>query len=161
MRQQPTADLCDAHSDVIQIAHPGLGSYGGKPGCAGPIRTVRCFEDNSRVRDVLRSPGEGAVLVVDGAGSMGCALLGDKLGGWAVDNGWAGIIVHGCVRDTEAQKKLPIGLFALAAHPMASRKQGRGELDVSVAFLGVRFEPGDTLVADADGLIVLPGGLLE
>lgn len=149
-----TADLCDAHANEIHILHPGLHRFGDRPACAGPIRTVRCFEDNSRVRELVQQPGGGAVLVVDGAGSYGCALMGDKLAGWAVDNGWAGIVINGCIRDSQEINGLPLAVRALATHPLASRKEGRGEADVPVSFLGVRFVPGAWLAMDEDGLIV-------
>ncbi len=95
-----TTDLCDAHGDALAVAAPIFSSFGGAARCAGPIATVRCFEDNSKVREALESPGQGRVLIVDGAGSLRCALVGGMLGELGATNGWAGIVVNGCVRDT-------------------------------------------------------------
>ena len=150
-----TADLCDQHPEVV-VAAPVLRSFGGRRRFAGAIATVRCFEDNSLVRERLAEPGGGRVLVVDGAGSMRCALVGDLLGALGVKNGWAGVVVHGCVRDTAALGALDLGVLALAAHPAKSVKRGEGERDVVVAFAGVMFRPGAWLYADEDGVVVAP-----
>jgi regulator of ribonuclease activity A len=151
-----TTDLCDDHAAVIQVLEPGLRSFGGRAACSGPIRTVRAFEDNSMVRAALGEPGAGAVLVVDGGGSLRCALLGDQLAAGAVENGWAGVVVWGAVRDTAALAALPLAVFALAAHPMRSVKRGTGDRDIPLRFGGATFTPGHWLAADADGLIVAP-----
>jgi regulator of ribonuclease activity A len=150
-----TADLSDACPDAA-IAEPGLIDFGGTPRFAGPIRTVRCFEDNSHVRAALETPGDGAVLVVDGGGSLRCALLGDRLGALAIANGWAGVIVNGCVRDTAELARMDLGVRALASNPRRSGKGGDGELDVTVSFRGIDFTPGHRLYADLDGILVLP-----
>ncbi len=149
----PTADLSDAHPQV-QIAEPVFRNYGGQAAFCGPAVTVRVFEDNTPVRAVLETPGQGRVLVVDGGASLNCALLGDQLGTLAVQNGWAGVVINGCVRDTAALAGLPLGVKALAAHPRRSGKGGSGEQDVSLMFAGVGIEPGHWVYADADGLLV-------
>lgn len=149
-----TADLCDEHADRVSIADPVFRAYGGRAAFAGPITTLRVFEDNVLVRAALEEPGDGRVLVVDGAGSMRCALLGDQLAALAADNGWAGVVVNGCIRDSADIGGIDIGVRALTTMPLKSRKLGRGERDVPVAFAGVLFEPGHHLYADEDGLLV-------
>lgn len=148
-----TADLSDQHPDAL-IADPGLSDFGGVRRFAGPIRTVRCIEDNSLVRVALEGPGMGAVLVVDGGGSLRCALLGDQLGTLAMENGWSGVIVNGCVRDSADLGTMDLGVKALATHPRKSVKRGEGERDVAVSFLGVEFSPGAMVYADGDGVVV-------
>ncbi len=117
-----TADLCDAHEAQVAVAAPIFRSFGGRPRFHGPIATLRCFEDNSLVREWLAQPGAGRVLVVDGGGSLRCALLGDQLGALGVKNGWSGVIVHGCVRDTVALGAMDLGVLALAAAPAEERQ---------------------------------------
>lgn len=151
-----TADLCDRHPDKIAIATPGLRSFGGRRRFHGAIATVRCFEDNSLVRERLGEPGGGRVLVVDGGASMKCALVGDQLGALAAKCGWSGIVVWGCVRDAAALATQDLGILALATHPLRSVKRGLGERDVAVNFGGVVFQPGAYLYADEDGLVVAP-----
>lgn len=148
-----TADLCDAHPQV-QVAAPILGSFGGAAAFAGPIETVACFEDNSIVRETIETPGNGRVLVVDGGGSLRCALVGDRVAADALENGWVGIVVNGCVRDTDALADLDIGVLALDAHPRRSEKRGEGRRGSAVRFAGVEFRPGTWLYADGDGVIV-------
>ena len=148
-----TTDLCDAHPGV-QVAEPVFRHFGGRRRFAGPVATVLCLEDNSRVREAVGEPGAGRVLVVDGGASLQCALLGDLLGEKAVGNGWSGVIVNGCVRDSARLGELPLGVMALATHPRRSEKRGHGERDVAVRFAGVTFHPGDFLYADEDGLIL-------
>ena len=148
-----TPDLCDAHPDV-SVADPLFRDFGGRTAFCGKIRTVRCLEDNSRVRDLLGEDGHGHVLVVDGGGSLRRSLLGDQLAALAIENGWAGVLVNGGVRDVEALALLPIGIKALAATPMKTQKRGLGEADVSLSFAGVDFAPGLWLYADANGVIV-------
>jgi regulator of ribonuclease activity A len=149
------ADLCDANEDEIEVCELQMRDYGGRTACSGPIRTVRCHEDNSLVKATLAEPGEGCVLVVDGGGSLHRALLGDMLGADAVKNGWAGVVVNGAVRDTAVLGTLDLGVKALGSHPMRSVKRGEGMVDVPVAFGGVVFVPGDRLYADEDGIAVL------
>jgi regulator of ribonuclease activity A len=154
----PTADLSDAHPQA-QIAEPVFRDYGGRVDFAGPACTVRVFEDNTLVRSVLETAGEGQVLVIDGGASLNCALLGDQLGTLAVQNGWAGVLLNGCVRDTAALATLPLGVKALAAHPRRSGKGGSGEQGVSLIFAGVTIEPGHWVYADADGVLISPEAL--
>jgi regulator of ribonuclease activity A len=151
-----TTDLCDAHPEALAVATPVFRSFGGRRRFAGAIATVRCFEDNSLVRERLDEPGGGRVLVVDGGGSFRCALLGDQLGALGVRNGWNGVVVWGCVRDTEALAAMDLGVLALAAHPLKSVKRGQGEREVALNFAGVTFRPGQMLYADADGVVVAP-----
>ena len=155
------ADLCDAHDPDLQVAEPRLVDFGGSTRFGGSIRTVKAFEDNSLVRQALSEPGEGQVLVVDGGGSLCCAMLGDRLGALAVNNGWQGVVLNGCVRDTEELSRLSLGVRALAAHPRKSLKRNEGQRDVVVRFLGVAFEPGHHLYADRDGLVVSSGPLVS
>ena len=151
-----TADLCDANPDVVQVADPVLRAFGGTPAFCGGVATVRVFEDNVLVRAALGEPGKGRVLVVDGGGSLRCALLGDNVAALAHSSGWAGIVVHGCIRDSVAISTIPIGIRALATSPRKSDKRGEGKRDVVVSFAGVAFEPGAYVYADEDGLIVAP-----
>lgn len=149
----PVTDLCDEFSDELQIAEPIFTDFGGLDAFCGPIRTLKVFEDNSLVRSELETAGEGRVLVVDGGGSKRCALLGGNLAKLAEDNGWAGVVVYGCVRDVNEIEDCDIGVKALAAHPLKSRKQDIGELELDLRFAGVVFREGDWLYADLDGLV--------
>ena len=149
-----TTDLCDEHADSLRIMAPLFGDYGGRNGFSGQIQTVKTFEDNSRVAELLDTPGEGQVLVVDGAGSMRCALLGDQLAAKARDNGWSGLLIYGCVRDSSDLADLDVGIKALNTHPCKSHKGGVGEVGVVVTFAGVTVSPGEWLCADRDGIVV-------
>jgi regulator of ribonuclease activity A len=155
-----TADLCDAHP-AVAVCESLFTSYGGRRLFAGRIATVRCHEDNSLVRETLQTAGHGRVLVVDGGGSRNCALVGDLLGAAAVSNGWAGVIVFGCVRDTAELATMDLGVLALATHPRRSERRGLGERDVEVRFGGVKFAPGSCVYVDEDGVIVSPVALVE
>lgn len=154
-----TADLCDAHPEV-QVLRLPLHDFGGLRVFGGKVRTVRAPEDNSRVREALEEPGEGAVLVVDGGGSSRVALLGDLLAGLAVKNGWAGVIVHGCVRDSAALAGMALGVKALGTCPRKSEKRGLGERDVPLSFGGVTLPPGAFVYGDGDGVVVSAHALL-
>jgi len=149
-----TADLCDQYGDRLQVCDPVFESFGACSAFGGPVSTVRCFEDNSRVREAVESRGEGRVLVIDGGGSRRCALLGGNLGAAAVRNGWAGVIIHGCVRDSRELDNMSLGIRALGTIPLRSEKRGEGELGVHVRFAGVTFRPGDHVYADEDGVVV-------
>lgn len=149
-----TADLYDLHGDALQSLPLQLRSFGGIAQFEGPIRTVRCFQDNALVKQILQTPGDGAVLVVDGAGSLETALMGDLIAQSAVDAGWAGVIIHGCVRDSVALGRMPLGVKALGTNPRKSAKEGAGETDVPVEFGGVVFRPGARLFADQDGILI-------
>lgn len=155
-----TADLCDAHPGRIDVAEPLLRDYGCRRRFSGTIVTVRCYEDNSRVREVLAGPGTEQVLVVDGGGSIACALFGDRMAALAVENCWQGVVIHGCVRDTETLARIDLGIRALGANPRRSVKKGGGEVNVPVRFAGIPFPPGAFLYADADGIVVSPEHLL-
>ncbi len=149
----PTADLCDDHDDA-QVLEPMFGSFGGVDRFCGPVRTVQCFEDNSRVSEAVKEPGDGAVLVVEGGGSVRRALCGGNVATWAHDNGWAGIVIHGAIRDLEEIEAVPIGVLALGPIPRKSTKRGEGQRDLPVSFGGVAFQPGQWLYADEDGVVV-------
>ncbi|MDQ2695974.1 MAG: ribonuclease E activity regulator RraA [Pseudomonadota bacterium] len=155
-----TADLCDEFADRVQIAEPLLWDFGGRVGFYGPITTVKVFEDNSLVRAALEEPGAGRVLVVDGGGSQRCALLGDQIGEMAEANGWAGVVIYGCIRDCAAIGEMNLGVKAMGTHPLKSVKRGVGERDVPVRFAGVTFIPGHHLYADEDGIVVAAQPLL-
>lgn len=147
-----TTDLSDVHGDAFRIADPVFRDFGAREAFAGPIATVKVFEDNTLVRGRLESPGEGRVLVVDGGGSLRRALVGDVLVSLAVANEWAGIVVYGCIRDSAEIRTMPLGVKALAAHPRRSDKAGAGYIDVPVTFAGVTFTPGAWIYGDADGI---------
>ncbi len=154
-----TTDLCDRFENNveigIQVASPIFRDFGGKRNFSGEIVTLKIFEDNSLVRMALDKSGAGKVLVIDGGGSLRCALLGDQLGLLAQKNGWQGVIVYGCVRDSDMLTTMDIGVRALAAHPKRSMKKGIGEQNISVRFADVTFTPGQWVCVDGDGVIVL------
>lgn len=154
-----TTDLVDAHPD-LRVLEPLFSDYGGTRQFAGPVSTVKVHEDNVLVRQALEEPGNGRVLVVDGGGSKRVALLGGMLGRIAQANGWAGVLVYGCVRDTNELRACTIGVRALATHPRKSAKNGFGERDIPVTFAGVTIRPGDVLYADEDGIVLAETDLL-
>lgn len=160
-----TPDLCDAHEDAIgttlQVVTPLFRTYGGRTSYCGQIVTLKVFEDNSLVRTQLGEPGQGKVLVVDGGGSLRCALLGDQLAVLAAKNGWEGVLVYGCIRDSVEIGATDLGVHALATHPQKSVKRGVGERDLTVTFAGVRFQPGHWLYADADGILLSQHPLVD
>jgi regulator of ribonuclease activity A len=149
-----TADLYDAHGEKLQVARPLLKDYGGRKKFHGRIATVKAYEDNSLVRSALEEKGHGKVLVVDGGGSLRCALVGDMLAQLGKDNGWTGMIVFGCIRDSVVIGAIDIGVKALSTSPRKSVKKGAGERDVPVTFADVTFKPGDYLYADEDGILI-------
>lgn len=151
-----TADILDLHGDLALVCTTGFRQFGARRSFEGPISTVRCHEDNVVVRERLSEPGEGRVLVIDGGGSTRVALLGDRVAGLARTNGWAGILVHGCVRDVAALGELEIGIKASGTSPRPSTKTGEGASDVPVTFGDVTFVPGAMLYSDDDGVVVLP-----
>jgi regulator of ribonuclease activity A len=153
MRLQ-TTDLCDAHEAKVRVATPIFRSFGGATAFHGRIATLKLFEDNGLVRQTLDSPGDARVLVIDGGGSLRRALLGDQLAALAVKNGWAGVVVWGCIRDSAAIGAMELGVLALATHPLKTVKKNLGETEVPVSFAGIEFRPGEWLYADEDGLIV-------
>ncbi|GAB2882774.1 ribonuclease E activity regulator RraA [Streptomyces mayteni] len=150
-----TADLYDAHGDRLRVCDTQFRQYGGHHTFHGPVRTVSCHEDNALLRELLRTPGDGHVLVVDGRGSLHTALVGDLIAGAAQDNGWSGLIIHGAVRDSLALAQLNLGIKALGTNPRKSAKTGTGTVDVPVTFGGVTFHPHDHLFADDDGVALL------
>jgi regulator of ribonuclease activity A len=149
-----TTDLCDRFDAEVRVTDPVFHDWGGTPSFAGPIETLRVFEDNALVRQALETAGQGRVLVVDGGGSLRTALVGGNLAALAHRNGWSGIVVHGCIRDSAELAATPVGVKALAATPRRSAKAGAGERGVPVAFAGVSFAPGAWLYADRDGIVV-------
>jgi regulator of ribonuclease activity A len=149
-----TADICDAHD--VEVAEPIFRDFGQRLAFGGAIATLKLFEDNSLVRAALEKPGNGRVLVVDGGGSLRCALVGDRLATLAHDNDWAGIVVYGCIRDSSVIASIDVGLKALATTPRKSIKRGEGQSDIAVRFAGVTFQPEHYLYADADGIVVTP-----
>jgi regulator of ribonuclease activity A len=159
-----TCDLCDEHkgglaaqgASAIRVLSPVFRSFGAHERFAGPVSTVKCFEDNTLVKAAVESPGAGRVLVVDGGGSLRRALVGGNLAAAAARNGWAGLVVDGCVRDVAELAQCEVGIRALAALPLPTEKRGEGQRDVAVQVQGVWVQPGDRLYADADGIVVLP-----
>ena len=149
-----TADLCDAHPDQVKVCQIPFRSFGQVAAFNGPIRTLSVLDDNALVRQVLERPGQGGVLVINGGGSLKRALVGDNLATLAIDNGWAGIIVHGAVRDTAVIAAMPVGIKAVGTTPLRADRDAIGEIDIPTAFGGVIFTPGDWLYADADGVVV-------
>jgi len=149
-----TPDLCDAHGDEIQVVEPMFVNYGGRERFGGQIVTIKCFEDNSLVRELVAEQGQGKVLVVDAGGSMRRACLGDMLAEKAAVNGWEGIVMYGCIRDVDEISALDLGVQALGTHPMKTEKKGIGERDLTVTFGGVAFHPGEYLYADNNGIII-------
>ncbi|SVD48331.1 uncharacterized protein METZ01_LOCUS401185 [marine metagenome] len=154
-----TADLSDEFTDHTLVVEPMFSDFGTRPCFSGPIATLKVFEDNSLVRETLSEAGEGRVLVVDGGGSMRCALVGDRLAELARDQGWAGIVVYGCIRDSMVIDGIDIGVKAIGTHPRKSIKRGVGERGIEVTFGGVTFTPGHFLYADGDGVLVSPKAL--
>lgn len=157
----PTCDLGDRHKatsdDSFRVLPPVFHHYGGVGRFAGPVTTVKCFEDNSLVKAALEGPGDGRVLVVDGAGSVRRALVGGNIGAAAARNGWAGVVVNGAVRDRAELAAAPVGLCALALIPLPTERRNEGQRDVPVQVQGVWVRPGDWLVADEDGIVVEAG----
>jgi len=149
-----TTDLSDAHPEA-QVCDAIFRDFGGKRAFHGAIKTLKIFEDNALLRATLETPGEGRVLVVDAGGSMRCAVLGGNLGALAVKNHWAGLVVYGCIRDSEEIAGQPVGVKALAVHPRKSEKGlHSAHADRVVSFAGTTFKPGAWLYADADGIVV-------
>lgn len=156
MTQISTADLYDERGDKLLSVPLQFQNIGGMSGFSGVVRTVRCFQDNALLKDLLSGPGDGAVLVIDGGGSLETALVGDVIASLAVDNGWAGLIVNGAIRDRVALGTLPFGVKALGSNPAKSSKTGAGEVDEPVEIGGVVFRPGAIVWCDDDGILVEP-----
>ncbi len=154
-----TCDLCDAHKaatdGAFRVLPPVFRDFGKRSRFAGMVSTVKCFEDNSLVKAALESPGQGRVLVVDGGASLRRALVGGNIGVSAARNGWAGVVVNGCVRDVAELAECDVGIRALAVIPLPTERRNEGQSDVPVLIDGVWVRPGDWLVADADGIVVM------
>lgn len=155
-----TPDLCDQFPDLVQVVTPMFKNYGGIAAFGGEIVTVKCFEDNSLVKEQLALPGAGKVLVVDGGGSLRKALLGDLIAASAVKNNWCGVLIYGCIRDVDAIGVMPLGVQALNSIPLKTERRGIGELNVAVTFGGVTFKPGEFIYADNNGVISASKALL-
>lgn len=153
MQHYVTPDLCDKYPHVA-VVDPMFSNFGGHDSFGGEIVTIKCFEDNSLVKEQVEKDGHGKVMVVDGGGSLRRAMLGDMLAEKAARNGWEGIIIYGCVRDVDVLIQTPLGIQALASHPMKTDKRGIGDLNVPVTFAGVTFTPGEFVYADNNGIIV-------
>ena len=149
-----TADICDIYSDDLIIMHQQFNSYGKIDSFCGQISTIKCFNDNSKVREAVNSDGCNKVLVVDGNASTDCALLGDMLAEAAFKNNWSGIIINGCIRDSDVIADIEIGVFALSTIPIKSVKKDMGDINIEVSFMDTRFNPGDYIYADLDGIII-------
>lgn len=159
-----TADLCDSyahshahahvHGGTVRVAQPIFRDYGKRRAFHGRAQTLRVFEDNALVRAALETPGNGDVLVIDGGGSLRTALVGGNLGKLAEANGWAGVVVHGAIRDSRELAECNVGIKALAAMPLKSAKKGEGNKNVAVTFAGITILPGEWIYADEDGLVV-------
>ena len=153
-----TPDLCDHFESelgkTVRVVAPMFQRYGGRVAFSGEIVTLKIFEDNALVREVFSEDGTGKVLVIDGGGSLRCALVGDQLAILAQRNGWQGAIVYGCIRDSGDIAGIDIGIRALATHPQKTLKKGVGDRNVSVTFGGVTFHPGEHLYTDEDGIVV-------
>mgnify|MGYP000689706325 FL=1 len=147
-------DLCDLYPDLVHALEPMFSNYGGRERFGGEIVTVKCFEDNSLVKQLVETDGYGRVMVVDAGGSMRRACLGDMLAEKASANGWSGLVIYGCIRDVDEVMATDIGVQALGVHPIKTDKKGIGETQVNVTFAGVTFVPGDYLYADNNGIIV-------
>ena len=151
-----TADLYDEHEGNVQVVNALMQSFGQKTTFSGPISTVKCLEDNSLIRAALEEDGKGRVLVVDGGASIRCALVGDNLAEMGMDNGWEGLIVYGCIRDSAVISALDIGIKALGTNPRRSVKKGIGERDITINFGDATFIPGEYAYIDADGILLSP-----
>ena len=159
MTQYVTPDLCDEYPELIQVVEPMFTNYGGRESFGGEIVTLKAFEDNSKVRELVATDGTGKVMVVDGGGSLRRAMLGDMLAEKAAKNGWEGIIIYGCIRDVDVIMETELGVQALATNPLKTDKKGLGEVNVEVKFGGVVFVPGQFVYADNNGVIVSPQAL--
>jgi regulator of ribonuclease activity A len=151
-----TADLFDEYGEALQSCELQFRQFGGRAAFTGPAVTVRCFHDNALLKSVFGEPGDGRVLVVAGGGSLHTALMGDLIAGLGIANGWAGVIIHGAVRDVAVLRTLDLGIKALGSNPRKSAKTGAGERDVPVTFGGITVRAGDRVTSDDDGIVVHP-----
>lgn len=155
-----TADLCDANQDGVQVVLPGLKNFGGKPHFYGEIVTIQAMGDFSHVRKQVNVSGTGKVLVIDNEGALDRAMLGDLLAAAAAENGWQGIVINGCIRDSADIAAMDIGVKALATIPVRGAREGKGELNLELQFMGASFRPGEFLYSDEDGIILSPNALI-
>jgi regulator of ribonuclease activity A len=155
-----TADLSDENEGRVQVILPGLLNFGSKTRFYGEMVTIKSMGDFSLVRDQAKSPGDARVLVVDNDALMDCAMLGDLLAAAALDNAWQGVVINGCIRDSADIATMDIGVKALATIPMRGRRDGKGELNVEVEFLGAVFRPGEYLYSDEDGILLCAEALI-
>lgn len=153
-----TPDLCDLHENDpaagLRVLDGIFRNYGGRSEFFGQVVTIKCFEDNSVVKQLVDTPGAGKVILMDGGGSLRRAILGDMLAEKAANNGWSGLIINGCIRDCDEIGNIPIGVKALNTHPMKTEKRGLGDLDVPVSFAGHTINPGDWVYADRNGVVL-------
>jgi regulator of ribonuclease activity A len=156
-----TCDIYDEFGDKLRVVSPIFNDFGAKTAFHGVAVTVKCFEDNSRIKELVNTPGEGRVLVIDGGGSTRCALFGDVIAKEAVQNGWAGTIVYGCVRDKATLRTIDLGIKALAATPRKSTKKGEGQVNLQISLNGTPCNPGDYVVVDEDGILIAEPGVLK
>ncbi|CAA2997530.1 4-hydroxy-4-methyl-2-oxoglutarate aldolase 3 [Olea europaea subsp. europaea] len=159
MASLATAEACDTNgallsSGDLRVLQPVFQIYGQRRAFSGPIATLKAFEDNVLIRELLETRGEGRVLVIDGGSSTRCALVGGNLGQLAQNNGWAGIVVNGCIRDVDEINSCDIGVRALASHPQKSNKKGNGEKHVLIHVAGILIRDGEWLYADSDGILI-------
>ncbi|MEH6443588.1 MAG: putative 4-hydroxy-4-methyl-2-oxoglutarate aldolase [Oceanospirillaceae bacterium] len=146
-------EICDQHADKISILEPMLVNFGARETFYGEIVTLKAFEDNSKVRELVAQDGTGKVLVVDGGASMRHAMLGDMLAHKASKNGWQGIIINGCVRDVNAMADINLGVQALGSHPLKTEKRGLGDVNIDISFGGITFKAGEYVYADNNGVL--------
>ena len=154
-------DLCDEFPDAVKVLEPLFTDFGARRKYCGEIITIKCFEDNSLVKATVQTPGGGRIMVVDGGGSLRCALLGDMLADAALANDWSGLLINGCVRDVEILRTIDLGVRALRAHPLKSEKRGEGQMNIPLHFAGVNFLPGQYFYADENGLMISSSCLHE
>tara|TARA_R110002050_G_scaffold154989_8_gene282953 strand:+ start:316 stop:801 length:486 start_codon:yes stop_codon:yes gene_type:complete len=147
-------DLFDLYPEQLQLAEPLFNDYGGKVIFSGEIVTASCFNDNSKVKELVATDGAGKVMVVDGKGSTTRALLGDMLAEQAVTNGWEAIVINGCIRDAGTIATLPIAVKALGCNPIKTEKLGIGEINTNISFAGIEFVAGQYIYGDANGLAI-------
>lgn len=156
-----TPDLCDTHPGQVRVMEPLFKSYGQKPRFYGEVVTVKCLEDNSRVKELAETDGHGKVMVVDGGGSLRKALLGDLIAAKAVENGWEGFVIFGCVRDVDMLAHMVIGVKALNSIPLKTERKGEGEVNIPISFAGQNIQPGQYIYSDETGIILSPVDLLS
>ena len=154
MNDISTPDLCDAYEGKVKVLDNIFKDYGGRKSFYGQAVTIKCFEDNSVIKKLVDEPGEGRVIVMDGGGSLRRAILGDMLAENAANNGWAGLVINGCIRDCFEIANIELGVKAISTHPMKTEKRGLGDLNIAVSFAGQTIEPGDWIYADLNGVIL-------